>query len=145
MLRVFLVIVLIAFVVNNAIGGENRWFEIGMRIELRKCGGAATLQAWAQNLFSSPTKITYFDEHDFDPKKDLPPQFRRFANDFQFIFYRHTRPDGPDIDFMTGLRDEGWGVIVGRTDLPMPQLPSPGISPWTKKLRPGVFLYHWEN
>jgi hypothetical protein len=122
--------------------GEYRWFEIGMRRELRNLGGATALQTWAQNTLDSTQTLANWEEKDM-VATDLPPQFRTFAAQFRPLF-RHVNTGGPFFMFDDGGWDMGWGVIVGKTDLanPSPVNAPPGQQRgWTKRLAPGAYLY----
>jgi hypothetical protein len=140
-LRIVLALLLVVFVAHSLSRGDYRWFEMGMRWRIDRCGGAGAIQAWAERELNSPT---YAGRTGNDPVdlKTLPPNIRRFAR-ADAPLYIGSEPDGPWFLFDHGGLDMGCGVIVGKTSL---QNPSPIIGPgryrgWIKQLRPGLFLY----
>jgi hypothetical protein len=145
--RVVLALILIAFATDTLTGGDYRWFEIAMRREMRKCGGPAPLQGWAQGILTSPQQIAALEDHEIDIK-DLPSGIKSFAAEAcEFPHtpqYRRLSSGGPWFMFNQGGWDMGWGVIVGKSDLVDPSpinLPYGQHRGWTKELQPGVYLY----
>jgi hypothetical protein len=140
--RVLLALILLCFGGDFISGGSYRWFEVGMRMKLRDGGGPAALQAWAEKILS-PENIGKLDKKDIT-YKDLPVAFQDFGKRFH-PFYRRADDGGPDIQFEGGGHAFLYGIIVGKKDLPAayPMGKGLNIGPagWSKKLRPGVFLY----
>ena len=81
------------------------------------------------------------DGNDLVDAKTLPPTVKAFADSF-CSFHRPTymthQPCGPFFMFEDGGWDRGWGVMIGKTNLPNPTL---GVPIWTKQLQPGVYLF----
>jgi hypothetical protein len=143
LIRICLVFLICIFITDYQTGGQYRWFELSMRIKLHEFGGAESLQTWVQNFLSSPEKLAYLQEHEFDGKRNLPPRMESFASNFTYVYYQ---PDsrGPSLAFELGARDDHWGITVGGSDL-NPSFPSLVSKPWVKKIHPGVFLYQWSD
>ena len=140
--RTILAVVLALCIADILTAGDHRWFELGMRRELRNLGGATALQTWAQNTLESPEILANWDEKNM-VATDLPPQFRTFASQFRPL-YRRVETGGPFFMFDDGGWDMGWGLIVGKADLcnPSPVNAGPGEQRgWTKQVAPGVYLY----
>ena len=64
LVRAILALLLVAFATDTLTGGDYRWFELAMRREMRKCGGPAALQNWAQRVLTSPQQVAAFEDHD---------------------------------------------------------------------------------
>jgi hypothetical protein len=138
-LRLVIAVLVIAFSTDSFLGGDFRWFALTMQTELQRCGGASALQAWAQSALSTPQNIASYENSGLD-LKTLPPQFHAFAVDFH-PDYVSANAYGPAFMFDAGDWDDGWGVIVGKTDFPPPTFHWTGSKPWTKKLCPGLYLF----
>jgi hypothetical protein len=142
--RSILAALLVLFATDTLTGGDYRWFEIAMRGEMRKCGGPEAIQRWAQNALSSPQKIASLEDHDVDPQT-LPPEIIAFSSaaaEWPHVpLYLHVGSGGPSFMFARGGWDNGWGIIVGKSDMADPSPVHGPYGGWTKKLRPGVYLF----
>jgi hypothetical protein len=145
--RSILAVLLVLFATDTLTGGDYRWFEIAMRREMQKCGGPTSLQQWAQQSLTSPQQIASFEANGVTPK-DLSSQVQSFAAEaceFPHIpFYRPINTGGPWFMFNQGGWDMGWGIILGKNDLPDPSpvnMPYGQHRGWTKRLQAGVYLY----
>jgi hypothetical protein len=145
--RSILAVLLVLFSADTLTGGDYRWFEIAMRREMRKCGGATALQLWAQQVLTSPRQIASFEANGVTPK-DLSPQVKGFAAEAceppHIPLYRPINSGGPWFMFDSGGWDMGWGIILGKSDLVDPSpvnMPYGQHRGWIKRLQAGVYLY----
>jgi hypothetical protein len=130
----------VLFLIDCVTGGDLRWFERSMRHRMNAMQ-IDQLQAWAQEEFSSPTRVAQWEDQKV---QDLPVQFKNHLDGFRPL-YRSSGAGGPSIEVGTGGWDMGWGLLVGKTDLtdPLQMGGSPGWH-WVKMIKPGVYIYAFD-
>jgi len=161
-IRYGLAILLLLFATDTLTGGDYRWFELAMREQLKKCGGPEALQAWALGHLSTAKPPEEYDDKELD-FAEMPTPIRNFASGYHWATYNFIQQDRdqpfkyishdgtpsydtrePAIVFDDGGWDMGWGIVVGKPDLdngsPM-NTTDPKKRGWTKRLKPGLFIY----
>gem|GEM_PF-6047696 len=143
-----LAFLLLVFTADTLTGGDYRWFELSMRQQLQKCGGAIALQEWAQSNLENIGSAENLKDQTIDPHQ-LPPSIQGFAAHFNEISYVF----GSDYSVKAILFEYGgWaggsGILIGKRDIAEGGSIRESIHAtlgWTKQLRTGVWLFSFRS
>jgi len=88
------------------LGGNTNWFDVGMRLRVRRAGGLDALRAWATKVVNDP------DAGQVIEQEAVPQLIQRVTDGFGILVEHPNKGDGGGNILIRSGWDAGQGLVI---------------------------------